>query len=109
MSSGLSEDGDDSTSMYIGVKDENDQYNAVDNVLFSIDRTVNPERARWLGAGYTWNYANADTQILGEIIERSASKSLLDFARENLFSKIGISASWWTDKFSNYMAYCCRT
>ena len=107
MSSGLSEDGDDSTSMYIGVKDENDQYNAVDNVLFSIDRTVNPERARWLGAGYTWKYANADTQILGEIIERSASKSLLDFARENLFSKIGISASWWTDKFSNYMAYCC--
>ena len=107
MSSGLSEDGDDSTSMYIGVKDENDQYNAVDNVLFSIDRTVNPERARWLGAGYTWNYANADTQILGEIIERSASKSLLDFARENLFSKISISASWWTDKFSNYMAYCC--
>ena len=107
MSSGLSEDGDDSTSMYIGVKDENDQYNAVDNVLFSIDRTVNPERARWLGAGYTWNYANADTQILGEIIERSASKSLLDFARENLFSKIGISAIWWTDKFSNYMAYCC--
>lgn len=107
MSSGLSEDGDDSTSMYIGVKDENDQYNAVDNVLFSIDRTVNPERARWLGAGYTWNYANADTQILGEIIERSAGKSLLDFARENLFSKIGISATWWTDKFSNYMAYCC--
>ena len=107
MSSGLSEDGDDSTSMYIGVKDENNQYNAVDNVLFSIDRTVNPERARWLGAGYTWNYANADTQILGEIIERSASKSLLDFARENFFSKIGISAIWWTDKFSNYMAYCC--
>lgn len=107
MSSGLSEDGDDSTSMYIGVKDENDQYNAVDNVLFSIDRTVNPERARWLGAGYTWNYANADTQILGEIIERSTGKSLLDFARENLFSKIGISATWWTDKFSNYMAYCC--
>ncbi|MEC7189293.1 MAG: serine hydrolase [Pseudomonadota bacterium] len=107
MSSGLSEDGDDSTSMYIGVKDENNQYNAVDNVLFSIDRTVNPERARWLGAGYTWNYANADTQILGEIIERSAGKSLLDFARENLFSKIGILATWWTDKFSNYMAYCC--
>ena len=107
MSSGLSENGDDSTSMYIGVKDENDQYNAVNNVLFSINRTVNPERARWLGARYTWNYANSDTQIIGEIIERSASKSLLDFARENLFSKIGISAVWWTDKFSNYMAYCC--
>jgi len=107
MSSGLVEDGNDSTSMYIGVNDENGIYNAVDNVLFSIDRHVNPERARWLGAGYTWNYANADTQILGEIIERSASKSLLDFAHENLFSKIGISATWWTDKFSNYMAYCC--
>ena len=107
MSSGLSEARDDSISMYIGVKDGNDRYNSVDNVLFSINRTVNPDRARWLGAGYTWNYANADTQILGEIIERSASMSLLDFARENLFSKIGISAIWWTDKFSNYMAYCC--
>ena len=107
MSSGLSEGGDDGPSMYIGVKNENDQYNAVNNVLFSIDRTVNPERARWLGAGYTWNYSNADTQIIGESIERSTSKTLFDFARENLFSRIGISTVWWTDKFSNYMAYCC--
>ena len=107
MSSGLSEDGDDGTSMYIGVKNESGQYNAVDNVLFSIDRTVNPERARWLGAGYTWNYSNADTQIIAESIERSTSKNLLEFAHENLFSKIGISTVWWTDKFSNYMAYCC--
>ena len=107
MSSGLSESGDDATSMYIGVKNESGQYNAVDNVLFSIDRTVNPERARWLGAGYNWNYSNADTQIIGESIERSTNQNLLDFARENLFSKIGISTVWWTDKFSNYMAYCC--
>ena len=107
MSSGLSESGDDGTSMYIGVKNESGQYNAVDNVLFSIDRTVNPERARWLGAEYNWNYSNADTQIIGESIERSTGKSLLDFARENIFSKIGISTVWWTDKFSNYMAYCC--
>ena len=107
MSSGLREDGDDGTSMYIGIKNESGQYNAVDNVLFSIDRTVNPERARWLGAGYTWNYSNADTQIIAESIERSTSKTLLEFARENLFSKIGISTVWWTDKFSNYMAYCC--
>ena len=107
MSSGLSENEDDGNSMYIGVRNENGQYNAVDNVLFSIDRTVNPERARWLGAGYTWNYSNADSQIIGESIERSTSKTLLDFARENLFSKIGISTVWWTDKFSNYMAYCC--
>ena len=107
MSSGLSEDGDDSTSMYIGVKDGNDQYNAVDNVLFSINRTVNPERARWLGAGYTWKYANADTQILGEIIERSSNQSLFDFADDNLFSKINVTAAWWTDAFSNYMPWCC--
>ena len=107
MSSGLSEDGDDSTSMYIGVKDESDQYKAVDNVSFSINRTVNPDRARWLGAGYTWNYTNADTQIIGEIIERSTNKSLLNFAQDNLFSTIGITTAWWTDKFSNYMAYCC--
>ena len=86
MSSGLSESGDDATSMYIGVKNESGQYNAVDNVLFSIDRTVNPERARWLGAEYNWNYSNADTQIIGESIERLPTKTA-DFARENLFQR----------------------
>ena len=107
MSSGLREDGNDSTSMYVGIKDENDQYKAVDNVSFSINRSVNPERARWLDAGYTWNYANADTQLIGEIIERSTNKSLFDFAQDNLFSKIGIKTVWWTDSFSNYMPWCC--
>ena len=107
MSSGLNEDGDDGTSMYIGVKDGNDQRTAVDNVLFSINRTVNPERARWLGAEYTWKYANADSQIIGEIIERSSNQSLFDFADDNLFSKINITAAWWTDAFSNYMPWCC--
>ena len=107
MSSGLNEDGDDGISMYIGVKDENNQRTAVDNVLFSINRTVNPERARWLGAEYTWKYANADSQIIGEIIERSSNQSLFDFADDNLFSKINITAAWWTDAFSNYMPWCC--
>lgn len=107
MSSGLYEEGDDGNSMYIGVQDENEEYQDVDNVLFSINRDVRPERARWLGASYTWNYANADTQIVGEIIERSSNKALFEFAQENLFSKIGINAVWWTDAFSNFMAYCC--
>ena len=107
MSSGLYEDGDDALDMYIGVRDENGQYRDVDNVYYSIERTINPERARWLGATYTWNYANADTQILGEIIERSTNKSILDFANDNLFSIIGIDAVWWTDAFSNFMSYCC--
>ena len=83
MSSGLYEDGDDALDMYIGVRDENGQYRDVDNVYYSIERTVNPERARWLGAAYTWNYANADTQILGEII---ADERNLKMLRRNQLS-----------------------
>ena len=59
------------------------------------------------GANYNWNYQNADTQVIGEIIEQTTEMSLYDFANSVLFSKIGMTASWWKDAFDNYMPWCC--
>ena len=116
MSSGLIEEGTsaygDGAIMYVGEENEdvdgtNDPNRPVDNVLYSINRSVNPSRAPWLGASYNWSYQNADSQVLGEIIERATNSSIYDFAQNVLFSKLGINADWWTDAFGNYMAYCC--
>ena len=114
MSSGLIEGGTsgygDGTIMYIGLEDEEgaaDPDRPVDNVLYSIDRAIDPNRAPWLGATYSWNYQNADSQLLGEIIERATNTSIFDFAQDVLFNKLGINAGWWTDEFENYMSYCC--
>ena len=116
MSSGLIEEGTsaygDGAIMYVGEENEdvdgtNDPNRPVDNVLYSINRPVNPSRAPWLGASYNWSYQNADSQVLGEIIERATNSSIYDFAQNVLFSKLGINADWWTDAFGNYMAYCC--
>ena len=116
MSSGLVEEG---TSAYRrwshhvcrrgGTNEDgtNDPNRPVDNVLYSINRSINPSRAPWLGASYNWSYQNADSQVLGEIIERATNSSIYDFAQNVLFSKLGINADWWTDAFGNYMAYCC--
>lgn len=114
MSSGLIRGGTSSMGdgpiMYIGVEDEegiSDPNRPVDNVLYSIDRAIDPNRAPWLGAAYNWNYQNADSQLLGEIIERATNTSIYNFAQNSLFNKLGINADWWTDEFGNYMAYCC--
>ena len=114
MSSGLFEEGTsaygDGAIMYIGEENEggtNDPNRPVDNVLYSVNRSINPSRAPWLGASYNWSYQNADSQLLGEIVERATNSSIYDFAQNVLFSKLGINTDWWTDAFGNYMAYCC--
>lgn len=108
MSSGLQEFGNDSTTMYIGSQNDEGAYEIVDNVKYSIEnRQADPDLAPWLGSTYNWNYQNADTQIVGESIERATGKSLADFAETELFSKIGMDAGWWKDGFDNYMPWCC--
>ena len=58
-------------------------------------------------------YSNCDTMVLGEILFRSTGQDIQTYAEYNLFSKIGIDASWWRDYTSlgqsngNYLAYCC--
>ena len=112
MSSGLKEKGNnDGPVMYSGALKEDgsiDYSKPVNNKKFSIqDREVDPNRAHWRGANYNWNYQNADTQVIGEIIEQATKMSLNEFANSVLFSKIGMTASWWKDAFDNYMPWCC--
>lgn len=108
MSSGLKESGNDGLTMYLGEKNKDGIYKILNNNLYSTEnRVADPDRAHWLGAGYNWNYQNADAQIIGESIERSTGKSLAEFAETELFSKIGMNAGWWKDGFDNYMPWCC--
>ena len=60
-----------------------------------------------------FQYSNCDTMVLGEIIFRATGQDVQTYAEYNLFSKIGVNASWWRDFTSsgqsngNYLAYCC--
>ena len=67
MSSGLFEEGTsaygDGAIMYIGEENEdgtNDPTRPGDNVLHSINRSINPSRAPWLGASYNWSYQGSN-------------------------------------------------
>ncbi len=54
-------------------------------------------------------YSNCDPMVLGEVIARRQPKHLNDWATDNLFSKIGMNAQWWTDNTESrhVLSYCC--
>ena len=94
---------------------------ADDQLTKCIDRDLATEGIThpWFENGLTvysrgaFQYSNCDTMVLGEIIFRATGQDIQTYAEYNLFSKIGIDASWWRDFTSsgqsngNYLAYCC--
>ncbi|MBS1755689.1 MAG: serine hydrolase [Bacteroidetes bacterium] len=42
-----------------------------------------------------WNYSGGNTQVLAAIIEKVSGKKIDEFAKENLFSKLGIDNTEW--------------
>ena len=94
---------------------------ADDQLTKCIDRNLATEGVThpWFENGLTvysrgaFQYSNCDTMVLGEIIFRATGQDIQTYAEYNLFSKIGIDASWWRDFTSsgqsngNYLAYCC--
>ena len=63
-------------------------------------------------------YSNCDTMILGEILHRALTqgystdyRNIFEFAKVNLFDKLGITAYWWKDNATggqdngNYVTY----
>ena len=63
-------------------------------------------------------YSNCDTMILGEILHRALTQgysaqyqNIFEFAKVNLFDKLGITAYWWKDNATagqdngNYVTY----
>ena len=73
--------------------------------LISLEDATTTCIDRQLRGDDSFNYLNCDTQVLGEIIERSTGQNLKDFAYDNLFSILGINPFWWKDPTGNYISY----
>ena len=54
-----------------------------------------------------WVYQNTDSMLLGGMLENASGQNVLDYADVNLFAKIGMTATWWTDEASHALTYCC--
>ena len=54
-----------------------------------------------------WAYQNTDSMLLAGILEEATGQNVRDYADIQLFSKIGMTADWWTDEAGHAMTYCC--
>lgn len=54
-----------------------------------------------------WEYQNANSMLLGEIVSRASGMDTQEFAEVFLFSKIGMDATWWQDGAGHTLTYCC--
>lgn len=54
-----------------------------------------------------WEYQNANSMLLGEIVSRASGMDTQKFAKDFLFSKIGMDATWWQDGAGHTLTYCC--
>jgi CubicO group peptidase (beta-lactamase class C family) len=56
--------------------------------------------------GQTWEYSNAAVQVLAEVILRASGRQAIDYARERLWSVIGMwNADWTADSVGNTLTY----
>ena len=79
-----------------------------DQLTPSKDRDFNPDISEANPPYFNnWVYCNADTMLLGEILQNATGKSVQEFGDYYLFSKVGMSVDWWKDGQGNYLAYCC--
>ena len=54
-----------------------------------------------------WVYCNADSMLLGEIIENATGYSAYEFGDRFLFAPLGMKVDWWRDGANNFLTYCC--
>ncbi|MDJ0958603.1 MAG: serine hydrolase [Arenicellales bacterium] len=47
--------------------------------------------------GTTWNYTGGATEVLGHLISKGVGRSLLDYAKENLFGPLSITNIEWIE------------
>jgi CubicO group peptidase (beta-lactamase class C family) len=64
--------------------------NSGDGIGFVLSRELTAE------PGTVWQYNGGTTELLAEIIRRVSGKNIHEFAKEFLFSPIGIARSEWT-------------
>lgn len=75
---------------------------AGDQLAYALDR--NPETTPRTD---NWRYQNTDSMLLGGILENATGQNVLNYADVNLFSAIGMTATWWTDEAGHALTYCC--
>ena len=73
---------------------------ADDQLAYSLDRSAGE-------SGVIFSYSNEDSMILSGIIETATGLSAQEYGERELFSKIGMTADWWSDKAGHTMTYCC--
>ncbi len=69
--------------------------NAPDRYRFILEQAITGE------PGVEWNYSGGATAIVGKLIARGAGKSLDEFAKENLFTPMGITKFTWIKGHDN--------
>jgi CubicO group peptidase (beta-lactamase class C family) len=54
------------------------------------------------------NYSSGDTMLVSGVLEKATGMSALEFAKRELFTKIGMSpVEWWRDTSGHTLTYCC--
>ena len=85
-----------------------DIYNEENQLNVAVDRTLGSSTTEEGEKKDTaWVYCNADSMLLGEIIENATGYSAYEFGDRFLFAPLGMKVDWWRDKANNYLTYCC--
>lgn len=71
--------------------------------------SVDTFRTRAAPAGTRFNYASADTQVLGLVLRAATGKPLADYLSEKIWQPMGAGAdaTWLIDASGQEIAYCC--
>lgn len=88
MTSGIDWD-DESTSYFDPRNDMNQMFNSNDPIRYILSKDIA------IAPGTFFDYANCNTNILGEIINRASGKRLDKFSRDYLFDKLTITDFEW--------------
>ncbi|MGZ3418671.1 MAG: serine hydrolase domain-containing protein [Polyangiales bacterium] len=72
---------------------------AKDNTQFAIDRTLSD------APGAKWVYDNGAVQVLERVFRSATGRTIEEYAKDHLWSKIGSRASWKHDPSGNATAY----
>lgn len=73
-----------------------------DELAVSLARGLNPSPP-----ANKWDYSGmADSLILGEVLELTTGKTVIEYARDNLLNQIGITNfDWWRDEAGNVLVW----
>ena len=85
-----------------------DIYNEENQLNVAVDRTLGSSTIEEGEEKDTaWVYCNADSMLLGEIIENATGYSAYEFGDRFLFAPLGMKVDWWRDEANNFLTYCC--